>query len=163
RREAVTDLIERLRKEEGRRAVRLGNSLTTKYAHREDVRAMLREAADALEAAQVGGGRDWTEDGGSPAVTTNKEVQRYDNMGCPEEICRVDTMYESDDGDFVLYEDYEALQAECERLVEVLECMIIGACAVAVPHNGERGELQDAVSIARKALAADRKQGDSND
>ena len=25
-------------------------------------------------------------------------------------------MHESDDGDYVLYEDYEALQAECEKL-----------------------------------------------
>lgn len=59
-----------------------------------------------------------------------------------------------------------ALQAECERLrkdvaelVDALECMIIGACAVAVPHNGERAALQDAVNIARAALAAHRKQG----
>lgn len=50
-------------------------------------------------------------------MTANKpNVKRYDDMGCPEEICRVDTMYESDDGDYVLYEDYEALQAECEEL-----------------------------------------------
>ena len=42
-------------------------------------------------------------------------------------------------------------------LVEALECMIIGACAVAVPHNGERAVLQDAVNIARAALAAHRK------
>src|SRR5690606_29297584 len=38
-----------------------------------------------------------------------------DDMGCPEQICRVDTMHESDDGDFVLYEDYEALQAAYEE------------------------------------------------
>lgn len=50
-------------------------------------------------------------------MTTNKpEVQRYDDTGCPEQICRVDTMHESDDGDYILYEDYEALQAECEKL-----------------------------------------------
>lgn len=50
-------------------------------------------------------------------MTTNKpNVRRYDNAGCPEEICRVDTMYESDDGEFVLYEDYEALQEEVLRL-----------------------------------------------
>jgi len=62
------------------------------------------------------------------AMTSNKpEVQRYDDMGCPEQICRVDTMPESDDGDYVLYEDYEALREECEklraesqRLIEVL-------------------------------------------
>ena len=52
-------------------------------------------------------------------MTTNKpNVKRYADMGCPEQICRVDTMHESDDGDFVLYEDYEALQAEVERLRE---------------------------------------------
>lgn len=41
-------------------------------------------------------------------------------MGCPEQICRVDTIQESDDGDYVLYEDYEALQDECERLRNIL-------------------------------------------
>ena len=45
------DLIKRLRTEEGRRTMRLGNNPSIKYAHREDVRALLREAADALEAA----------------------------------------------------------------------------------------------------------------
>jgi len=50
-------------------------------------------------------------------MTTNKpNVQRYADMGCPEQICRVDTIQESDDGDFVLYEDYEALAAECDQL-----------------------------------------------
>src|SRR5690606_13315563 len=34
---------------------------------------------------------------------------------------------------------------EAERLAEALECLIIGACAVAVPHNGERAVLQDAL------------------
>ena len=54
-------------------------------------------------------------------MTTNKpNVQRYADMGCPEQICRVDTMHESDDGDFVLYEDYEALQSKCERLEKAL-------------------------------------------
>jgi hypothetical protein len=54
-------------------------------------------------------------------MTTNKpNVQRYADMGCPEQICRVDTMHESDDGDYVLYEDYEALQAENEQLVGAL-------------------------------------------
>ena len=55
--------------------------------------------------------------------------------------------------------EIEALRAEVERLAEALECMIIGACAVAVPHNGERAVLQDAVNIARAALAAYRKGG----
>lgn len=51
-RKEVMDLIERLRTEEGRRVVKLGNSLSTRHAHREDVRAMLREAAAALEAVR---------------------------------------------------------------------------------------------------------------
>jgi len=53
----------------------------------------------------------------------------------------------------------EALRAEADALREALECMIIGACAVAVPHNGERAVLQDAVNIARAAIAAYRKGG----
>lgn len=58
-----------------------------------------------------------------------------------------------------LQAEVEALRSEGERLAEALECMIIGACAVAVPHNGERAVLQDAVNIARAALAAHRKRG----
>ena len=54
-------------------------------------------------------------------MTTNKpNVRRYDNTGCPEQICRVNTMHESYNGDYVLYEDYEALQDECERLRNIL-------------------------------------------
>ena len=53
----------------------------------------------------------------------------------------------------------EAARAEVDALREALECMIIGACAVAVPHNGERAVLQDAVNIARAALAPYRKGG----
>ena len=50
-------------------------------------------------------------------MTTNKpNVRRYDNTGCPEQICRVETMHESYNGDYVLYEDYEALQADYQRL-----------------------------------------------
>jgi len=48
--------------------------------------------------------------------TSKPNVQRYDDMGCPEQICRVDTIQESDDGDFVLYEDYEALMEELDQL-----------------------------------------------
>jgi hypothetical protein len=51
-----------------------------------------------------------------------------------------------------LLAEHERLRAEVERLAEALKCMIIGACAVAVPHNGERAVLQDAVNIARAAL-----------
>lgn len=45
------------------------------------------------------------------------------------------------------------LIAAAPELLEALECMIIGACAVAVLHNGERAVLQDAVNIARAAIA----------
>jgi hypothetical protein len=62
---AMDDLIERLRKEEGRRTVKLGNSLSMRYAHREDVRALLREAAAALEAAR--------KDGWQPIETAPKD------------------------------------------------------------------------------------------
>lgn len=49
-------------------------------------------------------------------MTTNKpNVKRYDDMGSGQ-ICPINNMHESDDGDYVLYEDYEALQAECEKL-----------------------------------------------
>lgn len=48
-------------------------------------------------------------------MTNKPKVKRYDDMGCPEQICRVDTMHESDDGDYVLYEDYEALQSAYEE------------------------------------------------
>lgn len=100
-------------------------------------------------------------------MTTNKpEVKRYDCTSGGAQYCYgCYTMEEDEMGDYVEWEAYEALQAECEELrkdvahlVEALECMIIGACAVAVPHNGERAVLQDAVNIARAALAAYRKQ-----
>jgi hypothetical protein len=38
------------------------------------------------------------------------------------------------------------------KLVDALECMIIGAQAVAVPHPKEREVLQAAYNIAAKAL-----------
>jgi hypothetical protein len=54
----------------------------------------------------------------------------------------------------------ESLQAELARaeaenavLREALEVMIVGACAVAVPHAGERRVLQEAVDHARAAGA----------
>jgi hypothetical protein len=39
-------------------------------------------------------------------------------------------------------------------LRDALECMLVGACAVGVPHKAEKQVLQDAVDIARAALAA---------
>jgi len=46
------------------------------------------------------------------------------------------------------------LIAAAPQLLEALECMIVGACAVAVPHAGERQVLTDAVALAREAIAA---------
>jgi len=49
------------------------------------------------------------------------------------------------------------LAAESEKVKvmrEALECMLVGACAVGVPHKAEKQVLQDAVDIARDALAA---------
>lgn len=40
-----------------------------------------------------------------------------------------------------------------DELIEALEIMIIGACAVGVPHQGERKVLKDAVDHARAAIA----------
>lgn len=51
-----------------------------------------------------------------------------------------------------LLAENEALRAECDRLREALECMIVGACAVGVPNKQELQVLRDAVSIARAAL-----------
>jgi hypothetical protein len=47
-----------------------------------------------------------------------------------------------------------ALTAEVEALRGALECLIVGACAVAVPNKHELAVLKDAVDIARAALAA---------
>jgi len=46
----------------------------------------------------------------------------------------------------------DKLAALNARLVSALECMVVGACAVAVPHAGERAVLQEAVDIAHAAL-----------
>lgn len=55
-------------------------------------------------------------------MTTNKpEVKRYDMGECPDHICRVFNMEESEDGGFVEWEAYEALQAECEKLRSELD------------------------------------------
>lgn len=52
-------------------------------------------------------------------MTTNKpEVKRYDMSACPDHICRVFNMEESEDGDFVEWETYEALQAELKHAKE---------------------------------------------
>lgn len=50
----------------------------------------------------------------------------------------------------------DALTAEraiSDKLEKALEITIVGACAVGVPHDGERKVLQEAVDIARAALA----------
>ncbi len=52
-----------------------------------------------------------------------------------------------------LYEAYIRTRKQRDRLREALETLIVGGCAGAVPHDGERRVLQDAVDIARAALA----------
>src|SRR5690606_40599755 len=99
-------------------------------------------------------------------MTTNKpNVQRYADMGCPEQICRVDTIQESDDGDFVLYEDYEALDAECSALVEALDgaarsLETISKLAGRDEYMQEmievRGYASSRAAVARSALSAHR-------
>lgn len=44
------------------------------------------------------------------------------------------------------------LIASAPELLEALEIMIVGACAVGVPHAGERKVLQDAVDHARATI-----------
>jgi hypothetical protein len=61
-------------------------------------------------------------------------------------VAMVPTYSGNADADSQLIEAAPDLLAACE-------CLIIGACAVAVPHDGERAVLQDAVDIARKAIA----------
>ena len=48
--------------------------------------------------------------------------------------------------------DNKRLHAENRELREGIECLLIGACAVGVPHPEERKVLQEAVAIARAAL-----------
>jgi hypothetical protein len=45
------------------------------------------------------------------------------------------------------------LIAAAPDLLEALEAMIVGACAVAVHHAGERATLQMAVDMATKVIA----------
>ena len=45
------------------------------------------------------------------------------------------------------------LIAAAPELLEALEIMVVGACAVGVPHAGERQVLQEAVNTARAAIA----------
>jgi hypothetical protein len=49
-------------------------------------------------------------------------------------------------------DEITALRAEVERMREALEMLLVGACAVGVPHAGERLVLQQAVDAARAAL-----------
>lgn len=83
-------------------------------------------------------------------MTTNKpEVKRYDCTSEDSYRCHgCFTMKEQLRGDYVEWEVYEALQAECEKLVEALQDI-------------SRNELdaQRAQHVADVALAAHRKQG----
>ena len=44
------------------------------------------------------------------------------------------------------------LEKENAKLREAVESLLIGACAVAVPHPAERAVLQEAVNFARATL-----------
>lgn len=79
-------------------------------------------------------------------MTTNEpNVKRYDDMGTGQ-ICPINNMHESDDGDYVLYKDYEALKVECEGLVEALE-------KIENLDSTAYHSLDSAKSIARYTLA----------
>lgn len=100
-------------------------------------------------------------------------VPRYDVTGSDA------GMTPTHHGDYVCYDDFAKLErelaaekakameaialwqeaesaalAQVATLREALDCLLIGACAVGVPHKGEREVLQDAVAIARAALAS---------
>lgn len=47
-----------------------------------------------------------------------------------------------------------AIEAAAPAMLEALECLIVGACAVACPNPSERAVLQEAVDIARAAIKA---------
>lgn len=49
--------------------------------------------------------------------------------------------------------DIAWLEASHSDLLETLKCMLVGACACAVPHAGERAVLQEATDRARAAIA----------
>lgn len=55
-------------------------------------------------------------------------------------------------------DEIERLRAERDALLNALETMLIGACAVGVPHAGERQVLQECVDAARAVIAAARKE-----
>lgn len=54
--------------------------------------------------------------------------------------------------------EIERLRAERDALLNALETMLIGACAVGVPHAGERQVLQECVDAARDVIDAARKE-----
>jgi len=57
-----------------------------------------------------------------------------------------------------LLDEMERLRAENRALLNALETMLIGACAVGVPHAGERQVLQECVDAARAVIDAARKE-----
>lgn len=87
-------------------------------------------------------------------MTTNKpEVQRYADIGSGQ-ICPITNMYESDDGNYVLYKDYEALKAENEKLVSYtqngIECFAnpcLDHCWVNTPPFSEFQERYGGLSL----------------
>jgi hypothetical protein len=53
---------------------------------------------------------------------------------------------------YAMAREIERLRAANIKLADAVECLIIGGCAVAVPHAGERAVLQEAIDMGRSAL-----------
>lgn len=53
-------------------------------------------------------------------------------------------------------EESVKFQDEAKRLREACECLIIGACSVAVPNPRELDVLKDAVAMARKLMEVEK-------
>src|SRR5690606_29130913 len=173
----VMDLIGRLRKEEGRRAVRLGNSLTTKYAHREDMRAMLREAADALEADRKRRGEPVAWPLASPEDADKGWTRDYRFIEQVERIASQHTDYTTsmEATEQVLIAANEVLRASQPAEQQPVEGeenrmnthdielppLPTGYKSYEFPDGGyDADEMQ---AYARAAIEAHRKQGGSND
>lgn len=102
-------------------------------------------------------------------MTTNKpEVKRYDcTSGGARHCYGCYTMKEGELGDYVEWEAYEALQAECDALVEALDgaarsLETISKLAGRDEYMQEmievRGYASSRAAVARSALSAHREQ-----
>ena len=86
---------------------------------------------------------------GITTMTTNKQhVRRYVDIGLGQ-ICPINNMRESADGDYILYKDYEALQAELEREIQR---RFDGNRAASREHREEVTELLESLAICTSEL-----------